>query len=89
MKMQDAMDLIHGKPNGYMVHFEWIKSPFLNSDYFPDKHAGETLIPHEHEAWELAERFSRVTKGRTCDIYVIDDRFMPVNDYQLRMIKNR
>ena len=89
MKMQEAMDLINNKPKGYMVSFEWIQGGILASDHFPDKHAGETLIPTEWEAWELAERFAKVTKGKTCNIYVTNERFGPVENYKVREIKNR
>jgi len=88
MKMQEAMDIINNKPKGFMVHFEWCGDGFLRTDYFPDKHAGESLIPTEHEAWELADRFARVTKGKTCNIYVVDSQFIPVKDYEIRKIAN-
>lgn len=76
MKSQDALDIIHGKPKGYMVSFEWIEG--IRSDHFPDKHAGEALIPTEREAWSLAERFARATKGKTCNFLVVDDSYQPV-----------
>ena len=88
MKMNEAMALIN-KPKGFMVSFEWWGDGFLRSDYFPDKHAGEALIASEEEAWKLAARFAVATKGKTCNIYVVDDRFSPVPCYEIRKIKNR
>jgi hypothetical protein len=87
MKLQDAMDLIHNRPQGFRVAFEWCGDEFLRSDYFPDRE--ESLISTEAEAWELADRFARVTRGRTCNLYVVDYRYMPVTDYKLRKIANR
>lgn len=89
MKMQTAMGMINNKPKGFMVHFEWIDRGCLSSDYFPDKHADEPLIETEYEAWKLAHKFARVTKGKACNIYVIDHTFSPVKDYEDREIKNR
>jgi hypothetical protein len=89
MTMQEAMDIINNKPKGYMVVFEWIDGSILKSDYFPDGDGGEKLIEAEWEAWELANRFAKVTKGRTCNIYVVDDKFSPVEGYEDRQIANR
>ncbi len=88
MKMQDALNEIHA-PCGYMVHFEWWGDGLLRSDHFPDKGAGEPLIETEDEAWDLAERFSEATKGRTCDLYVVRDDYTPVVGYKDRRITNR
>ncbi len=90
MKMQEAMNIINNKPKGFMVSLEWVKSGgILASDHFPDKHGGETLIPTEWEAWELADRFARVTRGLAVNIYVVDDTFKPVEEYKKRKIINR
>lgn len=89
MKIQEAMDIIHNKPKGFMVSFEWCGDGLLRSDHFPDKRAGEPLIPTEHEAWELADRFARATKGKTCNLYVVDSSSSPVKDYKKRIIANR
>ena len=89
MKTQDAMDMINNKPKGFMVHFERCGDGFLRSDYFPEKHDGEPLIETEHEAWELANRFAKATKGSTCNVYVIDHTFSPVKGYKDREIVNR
>lgn len=89
MKIQDAMDIINNKPKGYMVHFEWCGGGGLRGDYFPDKHTGERLIQTEWDAWELADRFAKATKGKTCNVYVIDDTFLAVKDYEKRIILNR
>ena len=72
-----------------MVSFEWYGDGFLRSDHFPDKHADEPLIESEHEAWELARAFARATKGKTCNLYVVDSKFVPVADYDKRKMSNR
>lgn len=87
MKMQEAMDILHNKPKGFRVHFEWCGDGFLRSDYFPNH--GEPLIPTEAEAWELTERFARATQGKTCNLYVVSHDFRPVPGYKARMIENR
>ena len=89
MKMQEAMNEINNKPKGYMVSFEWYGDGFLRSDHFPDKHGGEALIETESEAWELADRFARATKGKTCNLYVVGHNFTPVEGYKDRYILNR
>ncbi len=89
MKMQAVMDIINNKPEGFMVSFEWCGDGMLKSDYFPDKHSGENLIPTEWDAWELADRFAKITKGKTCNLYVVDNPYTPVRDYKKRLILNR
>ncbi len=89
MKMNDALGIINNKSGRYMVHFEWCGDGFLRSDYFPDKFAGEDLIDTEAEAWLLASEFARATVGRTCNVYVIDSDFRPVDNYEARLIANR
>jgi len=89
MKYQDAIDLIGGDYSGYMVHFEWIEGGMLRGDYFPDKHAGEELIESMAEAWDLAKKFAAKTKGKTCNLYVIDKNFSPVVNYKAHLIANR
>jgi hypothetical protein len=87
MKMQAAMDVMHNKPEGFRVAFEWCGDGFLRSDHFPEER--EPLIPTEAEAWELAERFARAARGRVCNLYVVDHDYNPVPGYQAREIKNR
>ncbi len=91
MKMSEAMEVIEGKWElaGYMVSFSHAGDGFLRSDHFPDKHAGEKLIPTEIEAWRLANSFAAATKGRCVNIYVVDSRFCPVNGYKDKLIENR
>jgi hypothetical protein len=86
MKFQDALEIINKKPKGFMVHFEWIKDGILQSDFFPDKHEGETLIETAVEAQDLLIKFAENTKGKTCNLYVIDSEFRPITDY---ILKNR
>jgi hypothetical protein len=87
MKLQDALDIMHNKPKGFRVAFEWCGDGFLRSDYFPDR--GEPLIATECEAWDLAERFARVTRKRTCNLCVVDADYRPVPGYEDREIANR
>lgn len=89
MKYQDAIDLINKDDSGYMVHFEWIECQILRGDYFPDKHAGEDLIKSMDDAWDLAKKFAAKTKGKTCNIYVVDQDFKPVVNYKTHLIANR
>jgi len=91
MKMQEALNIIGNlkKEPGYMVSFEHVEGAILRGDYFPDKHAGETLIASEDEAWQLAEAFAEATRGKCVNIYVIDSGFNPVEGYEARTVENR
>lgn len=90
MKMKDALEMINAKStSGFMVSFEWIEGSILRGDHFPDKHAREKLIETENEAWDLARKFADATKGKTCNIYVIKNDFVPVNGYKIHEIINR
>lgn len=86
MKMKDAMAIINHDPNkGYMVSFELVDGYLLRSDNFPDKHAGEELIPTESEAWELAFKFAMKMKGKAVNVYVVNSDFQPVPGYRENM----
>lgn len=88
MKFQEALDIINPKEEkGFMVAFDVIEGRLLRSDHFPDKHDGEPLIPSEHEAWDLAEKFAAATDNKTVNIYVIDETFSPVKDYNKKELK--
>lgn len=89
MTMQEVMNIIYNKPKGYKVSFEWIDGGMLKSDYFPTGSESDPLIPTEHEAWELADRFARATVGETCNLYVVSSDHSPVSGYEKRKIKNR
>lgn len=88
MKMDEAMEIIDeheariNEPVGYMVSFERMERGMLISGYFPDKHAGEPLITIEEEAWDLAKRFNAATCDDYVNIYVMDQRFVPVGGYK-------
>lgn len=88
MKLKDAMEIIDKKEEGFMVGFELREGGMLKSDNFPDKHAGEDLIPTEAEAWELAERFARATGNDVVNIYVKDNKFNPVQGYTSKKIRH-
>ena len=75
------------KEKGFMIHFEKTEGHCLASDYFPDKHAGEKLIPTKDEAWNLAKRFTSATLSDIVNIYVIDHNFYPISGYQSQTLK--
>lgn len=85
MKLAEAAAII-GKPEsqrtGYMVHFERKEGRMLIGDYFPDKHAGETLIQDLEDAWCWARLFAAKMKGSVCNVYVIGADFVPVAGYR-------
>lgn len=89
MKMDEAMKIIDGEPQGFMVSLEWKRGGMLHSDYFPDKHAGEQLIETEKEAWLLASEFAKKTRGKAVNLYVVDHTFSPVKNYRDKYIENR
>ena len=74
---------------GYMISFEAIKGPFLCSGHFPDKRNGEKLITDPEQAWEYAQAFAKATVGLTCNIYIINEKFCPVDEYYNKKIVNR
>ena len=86
MKMVDAMKIIEGNGNGFMVGFEWIDGCILRSDHFPDKHGGEPLISTEDRAWVLAKAFANKMKGKIKNVYVVDFSFNPVPGYKIKML---
>lgn len=77
MKYQEALDIINRK-KGYMVLFDVKEGIMLRSDYFPEKHAGESLIETVEEACDLAEKFAKATDGKVVNIYVVDNTFSPI-----------
>lgn len=86
MKFEEALSIINGKEKqGYMVSFEIKEGVLLKSDHFPDKHAGELLIPTEAEAWDLAKRFAKAHPN-THNVYVIDGSFSPVKEYDSKKL---
>lgn len=94
MKMSEAISIIGGgqKKMGYMVSFEWADHGILKGDHFPDKHAGEDLIPTEEEAWTLAMLFANKTRNLpvpAVNIFVRDQDYNPVPGYEEKEIKNR
>jgi hypothetical protein len=92
MKLKDAQKIIKNKEKakgtGFMVSFEVKKGGILASDHFPDKHAGEKLIPTEEEVWDLAGKFARATDENYVNIYVVDHTFNPVKGYDSRKLKS-
>lgn len=89
MKFEHAMGIINKSEIGFMVHFEILDGVLLKSDFFPDKYAGEKLIQSEVEAWELARRFAKATNENTVNIYVINDKFLPVTGYEEKTLKKK
>jgi hypothetical protein len=86
MKMSEAMEIIENESKGFMVSFKRRCGAMLISGYFPERFEGETLIPTEEEAWDLAERFSEKAGERFVNIYVVDSNFIPVPNYKTRML---
>lgn len=89
MKMKEAMKIIEGHNDGFMVSFEWKRGGVLYSDHFPDKHAGEELVHPEKEAWLLAAEFAKKTVGKAVNIYVVKSNFVPVDGCREKYIENR
>jgi hypothetical protein len=92
MKYEAALEIMARgikPPPGYMVSFERVEGRMLAGDPFPDKHAGEKLIPSEDEAWNLARVFANATRGKYVNIMVVDSEFHPVDDYLSKRIENR
>ena len=90
MKMQEAMDIIEQKGNGFMVSFDKLEGAFLSGGHFPDKHDGEQMIPSESEAWELARKFATAAEPLGYfNIYVVDHNFHPVAGYEQKQILKR
>lgn len=89
MKFAEAVAIINEEPPGFMVFFEHVRGGFLHGDYFPEKWAGEALIPTESEAWDLAARFAAKTRGKYVNIYVVGSNFRPVVGYEAKKITNR
>ena len=91
MKMAKAQEIIsNGITNpGFMVSFERKEGCMLHSDYFPAKYDGEPLIETEEEAWELAAKFAKKTRGKFVNIYVVDAKHSPVEGYKDKEIVNR
>lgn len=89
MKLAEAAAII-GRPEsqktGYMVHFERKQGCMLTGDYFPDKHAGETLIQDAEDAWSWARLFAAKMSDSICNVYVVNADFTPVEGYRERML---
>jgi len=90
MKLKDAIKIILSESHttGYMISFEQKDGSVLRSDHFPDKNAGEELIEDLDTAWKLAELFAEKTRGKTVNVYVIDDKFRPVAGYEKRKMNH-
>jgi hypothetical protein len=100
MKYAEAMSIIRahernirppkGSPRtGFMVLFDQLErnGHIIASKHFPDKHAGEKLIPTEEQAWNLARRFACATDETIGNIYVVDAHFYPVGGYSEKELK--
>jgi hypothetical protein len=73
--------------SGFRVSFEWYGDGFLRSDFFPENQ--EEPIRTEKEAWTLAKKFADAMKGKVCNLYVMDNRHVPVRNYNRLRIDNR
>lgn len=73
---------------GYRVSFDVIEGSMLRSDMVPDR--SEPAIANEAEAWNLAGRLARATRGRFVNFYVIyASNYSPVPGYKKKEIVNR
>ncbi len=86
MKTEDV-EVKRTEQEGFMVEFEKRKNGLLRSGHFPDKHAGESLIKTEEEAWELARKFAENSSKDYVNIYVIRQDFCPVQGYQKKILR--
>jgi len=91
MKMSEAQKIIKvsrkKEGEGFMVSFHKRGGGVLHGDHFPDKHAGEKLIPNKEKAWQMAAVFAQATNELHVDIYVIDHNFRPVKGYDKKTLK--
>lgn len=91
MRMREAQQIIddhcNQKNKGYMVHFENRHKGILSSDYFPDKHDDEELIETEELAWDLANQFHEATTKSIVNIYVVDENWVPVKNYDIKTLR--
>lgn len=90
MRFAEAQAIIRAgaiKPKGFRVHFERVEGRFLCGDYFPER--GEPLIETESEAWKLAKKFAAASKGQYVNLYVVDEKWGPVENYAKLRIDNR
>ena len=79
---------MNGIQNGFMVSFNVLEGSIVHSDHFPDKHAGEALIPTETEAWTLAKMFAETCPKNYINIYVIEHDFSPVSGYSDKKLRD-
>lgn len=92
MKMAEAMAIIEKRnTRGFLVHFEKRIGGVLESEYFPDIHAGEKSIATEEQAWSLAMLFSNAAGPDYVNIYVVhgaggNGAFTPVTNYRTYML---
>lgn len=90
MKLSEVMAIIGPqKEPGFMVSFERVEGRILRSDYFPDNRAGEKLIATEAEAWDLARKFAAKLRGKVVNLYVVNQDYVPVPSYKIKLIRNR
>lgn len=89
MTMEEALQIMKGQSNGFMVSFERRDSYALVSDHFPDVKSGEPAIETEEEAWRMARQFAAKTQGRCLNVRVIHSDYSPVSSSINRVIKNR
>lgn len=82
-----ALKTIPRSKRGFMVSFEVRNGWIFESNYFPEKHDGESLIASEEQAWDLAKKFAYATGPEVVNIYVIDSTFSPVSNYSLKKLK--
>ena len=68
MKLQDALDILDAKTEGYRVEFTWNLGYKLRLDYFPGD--DELLLKSKAEAIDLADDFSEKMGGLVRNVEV-------------------
>lgn len=96
MKIDKVVDIIKkSKEKKYRVTFDWYYKGVYSTDHFPDKDKGEPPFKTKEEAWKYALTFARSVRnlGRIdgkeiCNITVVDDNFVPVPEYENKILIN-
>ncbi len=86
MRMQQALNLIAGKPAGFRVSYDDFDGrSALTGPCFPGD--DEPLIPTEAMAWALAHEFAAKAPENFRNIYVVDSHYKPVPGYQDKRLR--
>jgi len=77
-------------PPKYLVYFEKREGNFLRGDSFPEKNDTPSSFDTEDEAWEWAEKFAALDLfgKKYVNIYVVYENFMPVPNYNDKILNS-